>query len=53
MSKDLSLDTDLSIYSISGQLVKKGTIGQLTGKSLPSGQYLLHFQGKSQKIFIP
>ena len=53
MSKDLSLDTDLSIYSISGQLVKKGTLGQLTGKSLPSGQYLLHFQGKSQKIFIP
>jgi hypothetical protein len=53
MAKDISMDTDLSIYSISGQLVKKGTLGQLSGKSLPSGQYLLNFQGKSQKLFIP
>lgn len=53
MTKDLSMDTDLSIYSISGQLVKKGTLGQLSGKSLPSGRYLLNFQGKSQKLFIP
>ena len=53
MSKDLSMDTDLSIYSISGQLVKKGSLAQLSGKTLPSGQYLLNFQGKSQKLFIP
>jgi hypothetical protein len=53
MSKDLSSDTDLAIYSISGQLVKKGSIAQLCGKSLPSGNYLLNFQGKSQKLFIP
>jgi hypothetical protein len=53
MSKDLSSDIELSIYSISGQLVKKGSIAQLSGKSLPSGQYLLNFQGKSQKLFIP
>jgi hypothetical protein len=53
MSKDLSSDIELSIYSISGQLVKKGSIAQLSGKSLPSGQYLLNFKGKSQKLFIP
>jgi hypothetical protein len=47
------MDTDLSIYSISGQLVKKGSLAQLSGKTLPSGQYLLNFQGKSQKLFIP
>jgi hypothetical protein len=53
MSKDLSMDTDVSIYSISGQLVKKGSLAQLSGKTLPSGQYLLNFQGKNQKLFIP
>ena len=53
MSKDLSMDTDLSIYSISGQLVKKGSLAQLSGKTIPSGQYLLNFQGKSQKLFVP
>jgi hypothetical protein len=53
MSKDISMDTDLSIYSISGQLVKKGSLAQLSGKTLPSGQYILNFKGKSQKLFIP
>ena len=53
MFKDLSMDTDLSIYSISGQLVKKGNLAQLSGKTLPSGQYILNFKGKSQKLFIP
>lgn len=53
ISKDLPMDTDVSIYSISGQLVKKGSVAQLSGKSLPSGQYFLNFQGKSQKLFIP
>jgi hypothetical protein len=53
MFKELSLDTELAIYSISGQLVKKGSFAQLSGKFLPAGQYLLNFQGKSQKLFIP
>jgi hypothetical protein len=53
MFKELSMDTELSIYSISGQLVKKGSFAQLSGKFLPTGQYLLNFQGKSQKLFIP
>lgn len=53
MSKNLSMDTDLSIYGITGQLVKKGSLAQLSGGTLPSGQYLLHFQGKSHKLFIP
>ena len=53
MSKDLSLDAELSIYSLSGQLVKKGILSQMIGKTLPSGQYLLNYLGESQKLFIP
>jgi hypothetical protein len=53
MFKELSMDTELSIYSISGQLVRKGSFAQLSGKFLQTGQYLLNFQGKSQKLFIP
>lgn len=53
MSKGLPMETMLSVYSISGQLVKKGELAQLTGKTLPSGQYILEFQGKTQKLFIP
>lgn len=53
MAKDIALDTKLSVYSISGQLVKQAELGQFIGKSLPSGQYILHFDGKTQKLFIP
>lgn len=53
LSKDLSMDTEISIYSISGQLVKKGNLAQLSGKTLPAGQYLLNFGEKTQKLFIP
>ena len=53
LSKDLSLDTDMEIYSISGQLVKKGKLEQLKGKTLSSGQYIFRFHDQSQKLFVP
>ncbi|MEY4288099.1 MAG: hypothetical protein RLZZ30_187 [Bacteroidota bacterium] len=53
MAKDIPMDTKLSVYSISGQLVKQAELAQFMGKTLPSGQYILKFEGKTQKLFIP
>ncbi len=53
MAKDIAFDTKLAMYSLSGQLVKEAELSQFIGKSLPSGQYILHYDGKTQKLFIP
>lgn len=53
MVKGMEMDANLAIYNLAGQRVHQGTVEQLTGKTLKSGQYIIPVNGTRQKLFIP
>jgi hypothetical protein len=53
MVKGIDMDANISIVNLAGQTVNNGTVEQLSGKSLKSGQYIITVNGMRQKLFIP